>query len=207
MVIASAAAKSIVSPEPCPPTASASGRSGVAMFVTLALRVHAARCQNWRAWVLAYSWVSATRSGSAAHGAAPAGAGTAAPRLSRRNASVEGQIAFEPKPSAARWYSLSPLPAGGPPEKTEMMVTFWPSSRRLAMRPPHESAASSGCGEVKTWAIAPEDSIGEVPAVVGAGSGGRRRAILLPEAARVSTTGAVQRDPRRRHVRGGETSS
>ena len=54
-----------------------------------------------------------------------------------------------------------------------MMVTFWPSSRRLAMRPPQESAASSGWGEMKTWVIAAEDSIGEDP-VVGRSGGGRR---------------------------------
>ncbi len=46
-----------------------------------------------------------------------------------------------------------------------MMVTFWPSSRRLAMRPPQESAASSGWGEMKTWVIAAEDSIGALPVV------------------------------------------
>ena len=54
---------------PWPPTASASGRSSVSSLVMLALRVHEARCQNWRAWVLARSWVSAMRSGSAAQGA------------------------------------------------------------------------------------------------------------------------------------------
>ena len=35
-----------------------------------------------------------------------------------------------------------------------MIVTFWPSSRRLAIRPPHESATSSGCGATKTWVMA-----------------------------------------------------
>ncbi len=32
-----------------------------------------------------------------------------------------------------------------------MMITFCPSSRRWAISPPHESAASSGCGEMKMW--------------------------------------------------------
>src|SRR5690349_3315951 len=36
-----------------------------------------------------------------------------------------------------------------------MIVTFWPSSRRLAIMPPHESATSSGCGAMKTWVTAP----------------------------------------------------
>ncbi len=35
-----------------------------------------------------------------------------------------------------------------------MIVTFWPSSRRLAMSPPHERATSSGCGATKTWVMA-----------------------------------------------------
>ena len=50
-------------------TVSARGRSAVSWLVMLALRVHEARCQNWRACVLARSWVTAIRSGSAAHGA------------------------------------------------------------------------------------------------------------------------------------------
>ena len=131
----------------------------------LADRAHDARCQNWRACVLANSWVVATRSGSAAQGATPAGMGTSAPTLSRRKASVFGQTALDPKPSAARWYSLRASASRGPPEKTETMATFCPSSRRLAMRPPQESAASSGWGEMKTWVIAPEDSIGARPGV------------------------------------------
>ena len=35
-----------------------------------------------------------------------------------------------------------------------MIVTFWPSSRRLAIRPPHERATSSGWGATKTWVMA-----------------------------------------------------
>src|SRR4051812_24543627 len=35
-----------------------------------------------------------------------------------------------------------------------MIDTGWPSSRRLAMRPPHESATSSGWGATKTWVMA-----------------------------------------------------
>ena len=103
MVIASAASKSMASSEPCPPTESESGRSVVSTLVMLAERAHDARCQNWRAWVLANSWVVATRSGSAAQGATPAGMGTSAPMLSRRKASEFGQTALVPKPSAARW--------------------------------------------------------------------------------------------------------
>src|SRR5262245_51516495 len=35
-----------------------------------------------------------------------------------------------------------------------MIATFCPSSRRLAISPPQESAASSGCGATKTWVMA-----------------------------------------------------
>src|SRR6058998_1766520 len=35
-----------------------------------------------------------------------------------------------------------------------MIVTFWPSSRRLAISPPQDSATSSGCGATNTWATA-----------------------------------------------------
>ena len=35
-----------------------------------------------------------------------------------------------------------------------MIVTFWPSSRRLAIRPPQERATSSGWGATKTWVMA-----------------------------------------------------
>src|SRR6188474_1319562 len=73
----------------------------------------------------------------------------------RLNASVTGHIAFDPNPSASRWYSSRPLlPSVGPPENTVRIVTFWPSSRRLAMSPPQESAASSGCGATNTWVMA-----------------------------------------------------
>src|SRR6476646_10298793 len=41
-----------------------------------------------------------------------------------------------------------------PPEKTVMIATFWPSSRRLAISPPQESATSSGCGATNTWVMA-----------------------------------------------------
>src|SRR5262245_24427641 len=41
-----------------------------------------------------------------------------------------------------------------------MIVTAWPSSRSDAISPPQDSAASSGCGAMKTSVIAAEDSIG-----------------------------------------------
>src|SRR4051812_9598048 len=75
----------------------------------------------------------------------------------RLNASDTGHIAFDPKPSASRWYVVSvlPLPAAGPaPENTVRIVTFWPSSRSPAISPPQESATSSGCGATKTWVMA-----------------------------------------------------
>ena len=101
--IASVARKSSASSLPWLPIESASGRSGVSTLVTLALRVQAARCQNWRAWVAARSCVTVMRAGSAAHGVAFAGRSTSDGMLSRRKACVLGQTALEPKPSAARW--------------------------------------------------------------------------------------------------------
>src|SRR3954452_15486365 len=71
--------------------------------------------------------------------------------------SVTGQTAFEPNPSASRWYSVSPDPfdpALPAPENTVTIVTVWPSSRRLAIRPPQESATSSGWGATKTCVMA-----------------------------------------------------
>ena len=119
-------------------------------MVTLALRVHEARCQNWRAWVLARSCVTARRAGSASHAGTGSSAWSGA-MLPRSKASVRGHSVFVPKPLAVREGSVSS--ASAPPEKTEMMVTDWPSSRRPAMRPPHDKAASSGWGEMKTWVI------------------------------------------------------
>ena len=58
MAMASAAPKSIFSSEPWPPIVSATGRASVSTLVMLAERVHAARCQNWRACVLARCWVN-----------------------------------------------------------------------------------------------------------------------------------------------------
>jgi hypothetical protein len=37
-----------------------------------------------------------------------------------------------------------------------MTVTAWPSSRRLATSPPHDSAMSLGCGATKTCVICPQ---------------------------------------------------
>src|SRR3990172_1257213 len=39
------------------------------------------------------------------------------------------------------------------PEKTVRMVKLWQRWRRLATRPPHDRATSSGWGETKTWVI------------------------------------------------------
>ena len=55
-----------------------------------------------------------------------------------------------------------------------MTVTFWPSSRRLAIRPPHESATSSGCGATKTWVMAGRVYRGR-PGGRDAGGPGHRR--------------------------------
>src|SRR5436190_1446208 len=79
----------------------------------------------------------------------------------RLNDSETGQIVFDPKPRASRWYGVRPFPfppTEPPPEKTVTIVTFCPSSRRLAISPPQESATSSGCGATKTCVMAPESS-------------------------------------------------
>jgi hypothetical protein len=72
----------------------------------LALRVQAARCQNWRACVFARSCVTATRSASAIQGASrPTATGTSysAAMFERSKACVFGQRVLVPKPSASRW--------------------------------------------------------------------------------------------------------
>jgi hypothetical protein len=71
----------------------------------------------------------------------------------RLNASLDGHSVFDPKPSASRWYGISPSFEPSP-EKTVMIATFCPSSRRPAIRPPQERATSSGCGATKMWVMA-----------------------------------------------------
>ena len=140
---------------PCPPTASTSFACGSPPPPLMsALRYQDARCQNSFALASASCCVAASRPRSACHGASSLsvspGTFTSAATEPRSKDSVEGQIALPPKPSAWRWYEdmrvRSPCP-----EKTLMMITFCPSSRRCAISPPHESAASSGCGEMKMW--------------------------------------------------------
>src|SRR5215210_5967383 len=112
----------------------------------LARRYHDDRCQNRFAAASASSCVASSRSAPAAHGGAKLGSssdGQSLATLDRLKASVTGHIAFVPNPSASRWYDVS-SPFVPPPEKTVRIVTFCPSSRRLAMRPPQESATSSG---------------------------------------------------------------
>ena len=109
----------------------------------LARRYHDERCQNRLAAGSASAWVASRRSFVAAHAgderggravgedvAAVEGLGRRPHRLGpepERLALVRGQVAGDPSP-----------------EKTVRIVTVWPSSRRLAMSPPHESATSSG---------------------------------------------------------------
>ena len=148
--------KSIFSSEPWPPIESATGRASVSMFVMLADRVHAARCQNWRAWVLARSCVSSIRSGSAIHGGLLARV-TGDAVLGGDVVAAEGLRQWPVRLRAKaerRALVFAQVPSPPPvPEYTVRIVTFWPSSRRLAMRPPHESAMSSGWGATKTWVI------------------------------------------------------
>src|SRR6476620_1522049 len=119
----------------------------------LARRYHDERCQNRLAAWSASDCVASRRSSEAAQAGTRTAVGQSARMSLRLKASVAGHIAFDPKPSASRWYgdSASDVPS---PEKTVRIVTVWPSSRRLAMSPPHESATSSGCGATKTWVMA-----------------------------------------------------
>src|SRR3990170_1288110 len=123
----------------------------------LALRYHEARCQKDRAAAEATACVISSRSGVAAHAGTRCRSSISAGTLSRRNASVFGQSALLPKPSAVRWYSV--IVDSGPPLKTVTMATFWPSSRSEWIRPPQERATSSGWGATKTWVTSEEDSI------------------------------------------------
>ena len=168
----------------------------------LALRVHEARCQNWRACVLARSWVTAIRSGSAAHGApAPVRddrvvGGDRGPVEGLRGR-PDGLASRSPAPLAGS--RSSRCPPRGRRRTRVMMVTFWPSSRRLAIRPPQERAASSGCGEMKTWLIAAEDSIGErSPARPADGPGACRSSARRPGPGRIGPAGARRRTARAR---------
>src|SRR4051795_6670857 len=109
----------------------------------LARRYHDERCEKRLAAWSASVWVASRRSASAAQDGTSAAVGQSAAMSARLNASGAGHIAFDPKPSASRWYEVR-SPDEPSPENAVMIVTVWPSSRRLAMRPPHESATSSG---------------------------------------------------------------
>src|SRR5664279_559276 len=123
---------------------------------TSARRYHDERCQKRLAAASASAWVASMRSAVARYGASTtASSGRSARTFERLNASVVGQIALLPKPSASRWYGVRLLVAPLP-EKTVMIVTFCPSSRRLAISPPQERATSSGWGATKTWVMAGE---------------------------------------------------
>src|SRR6478735_2609586 len=138
---------------PCVGTSSTTGWSAIDSARMLARRYHDERCQKRLAAASASVCVASRRSSWAAHAGTAAAVGQSAWMSDRLNASVLGQRAFEPKPSASRWYGVSRSEEPSP-EKTVRIVTVWPSSRRLAMRPPQERATSSGCGATKTWVMA-----------------------------------------------------
>ncbi len=139
---------------PCCDTSSISAWPACGRLWMSARRYHDERCQKRLAAASASAWVASSRAASARYGASAAGSiGRSARMFSRLNASVVGQIALLPKPSASRWYWVRPA-ADPLPEKTVTIVTFWPSSRRLAISPPQESATSSGWGATKTWVMA-----------------------------------------------------
>src|SRR5450759_3909409 len=145
-----------VNTAPCCGTSSMSAWPASGRLWMSARRYHDERCQKRLAAASASPWVASRRSAVARYGASTAGSrGRTARTLERLNASLVGQIALLPKPSASRWYGVS-VRVASLPEKTVMIVTFCPSSRRLAMSPPQESATSSGWGATKTWVMAGE---------------------------------------------------
>ena len=120
----------------------------------LARRYHDERCQNRFAAASASAWVASRRSSVAAHdgderGRRPVGEDAAAvERLGRR------PHRLAPEPERLALVAAEARRPRRSPEKTVTIVTVWPSSRRLAIRPPHESATSSGWGATKTWVMA-----------------------------------------------------
>src|SRR5437773_3786492 len=85
-----------------------------------------------------------------------------------------------------------------------MIVTFWPSSRRLAISPPQESATSSGCGATKTWAMAGRvyrRSVGQRPGAPALVAEGRSPQSSRRSGVVVETLAADQRDEHARAVR------
>ena len=129
------------------------GRRATALRM-LARRYHDERCQKRLAAWSASDWVASSRSSVAAQagtsgGGRPVGGDVAAvERLGRRPHRLRAEAE---RLALVRRQRGRPTPS---PEKTVRIVTVWPSSRRLAMRPPHESATSSGCGATKTWVMA-----------------------------------------------------
>ena len=148
-----------MSTAPCCDTSSMSAWPASGRLWTSARRYHDERCQKRLAAASASAWVASMRSAVARYGASTAASsGRSARTFERLKASVTGQIALLPKPRASRWYGVRSLVAPFP-EKTVMIVTFCPSSRRLAISPPHESATSSGWGATKTWVMAGEYTV------------------------------------------------
>ena len=83
-------------------------------------------------------------------------AGSRWARLARLKASVTGQIALRAEAERLALVRRQRSRHRRSPEKTVRIVTFWPSSRRLAIRPPQERATSSGWGATKMWVMAAE---------------------------------------------------
>ena len=117
----------------------------------LARRYHDDRCQNRLAAASASTWVDSSASSSASH-ARPdrivGQDGGAVECLGRRPHRLRAEARAPPAGTASARRSRRS------PEKTVRIVTFCPSSRRLAIRPPQERATSSGWGATKTWVMA-----------------------------------------------------
>ena len=98
------------------------GCSAIDSARMLARRYHDDRCQNRLAAASASTCVASSRSSVAAQAGTSAAVGQSARMSERLNASVFGHSAFEPKPSASRWYGVS-RSAEPSPEKTVRIVT------------------------------------------------------------------------------------
>src|SRR5436189_68643 len=101
----------------------------------LARRYHDERCQNRLAAWSASACVASSWSSVAAQAGTRTVVGQSAAMSERLNASLAGYMAFEPKPSASRWYGVN-RSADPSPEKAVTIVTAWPGSAGVAAAAP-----------------------------------------------------------------------
>ncbi len=104
---AAASVSSVVRTAPWVARSSMSGWPARGSLWIFARRYQEERCQNRFASASAWPCVTSRPSFVACQGAAAASSGNSAARWARLNASVTGQTALDPKPSASRWYGVS----------------------------------------------------------------------------------------------------